>query len=771
MTKTRANRAGPAAGLIAQVLLLAVLAAGAGLGATGWTVGIACAVTMATALAHGLERDSGDRLGPASWVTLARGTLAVGAAALAADSLSHDISVALIVTLAAVALALDPMDGWLARRTGTSTALGARFDGEVDAFLILALSVYVAPAYGAWVLAIGIARYLFLAGEWLLPWMRAPLPARRWRKLVAAMQGVVLTVAAAEVLPRTLMQVLLLAALALLTASMVECVLWLWRRRDAAARAQLRTGIAVALTVAALLLVWAALVAPNHPRDVNLGAFARIPLELLVVIAVAILLPATPRRVLSLVAGALLSLIVLVKLLDIGFFTAFDRPFKPLDDSSYLGIGIETLGDTIGSSAANLVVAVAAVLVLALLSLPVLALLRVTRVAAGQRDWVLRAAAILGVVWVALRVVDAPVASSSAAALAVDEVQAVRANLAGRAAFTRALSHDRFRATPGNRLLTGLRGKDVLLVFVESYGRVAVQDSSISPRIDALLERGTAQLRAAGFSSRSAFLTSPTFGGLSWLAHSSVQSGLVVNGQWRYDKLVEHGRLTLTRAFKRAGWRAVGIMPGNHRAWPEGSTFYHYDRVFDRRNLGYRGPDFGLPPMPDQYTLLTLQRRELAKRDRPPVFAEVDLISSHAPWTRIPQLIPWDEVGDGSIFDRVPAEESTQASLFGDADRARAAYGHSIEYSLSTLFSFVRRYGDDDLVLVVLGDHQPATLVTGHDDPSHDVPISVIAHDPKVMDRIGGWSWEDGMLPSPDAPIWDMSAFRDRFLTAFGPSP
>jgi hypothetical protein len=229
--------------------------------------------------------------------------------------------------------------------------------------------------------------------------------------------------------------------------------------------------------------------------------------------------------------------------------------------------------------------------------------------------------------------------------------------------------------------------------------------------------------------------------------------------------------VTLTRAFKRAGWRAVGAMPGNRRAWPEGSSFYHYDAVYDRRNLGYRGPAFGLPPMPDQYTLLVLQRRELAKRHRPPLFAEVDLISSHAPWTRIPQLISWDDVGDGSIFDRIPAEESTQAGLFGDAERARAAYGHSIEYSMRTIFSFVRRYGDDDLVMVVLGDHQPATLVTGHDDPSHDVPISVIAHDPKVIKRIAGWSWQDGMLPSRSAPVWPMAAFRDRFLTAFGPSP
>jgi phosphatidylglycerophosphate synthase len=766
MTK-RVSRMGPATGLIAQVLLLSVLVETVGLGAAGWIVGVACAVTMAAALARGLGRGRGERLGPASWVTLARATLAVGVAGLAADSFTTTRPVALLVTLAAVALGLDLVDGWVARRTGTATALGARFDGEVDAFLILALSVYVAPAYGAWVLAIGAARYVFLAGEWLLPWMRAPLPPRRWRRLVAAAQGVALTVAAAEVLPRALTQALLVTALVLLAASMGECVWWLWRRRQAVPDIGRPAGFAVALTVLALLLVWAVLVAPDQPSHLTLGAFVRLPLELLVVVAVAALLPATPRRVLAVLAGAVLSVVVVVKVLDMGFFTAFDRPFSPVDDSSYAGIGVETLRDAIGTSSADLVVAVAGLLVVALLAVPVLALLRVTRVAAGHRGWALKAAAALGVVWLALRVVGAPVASSGAAALAVGEMRAVRTGLADQAALAREIAHDRFGATPGDRLLTGLRGKDVLLVFVESYGRVAVQGSSFSPGVDAVLDRGNAQLRAAGFSSRSAFLSSPTFGGLSWLAHSTLQSGVQVDGQRRYNQLVQHNRLTLTRAFKRAGWRAVGVMPANHRAWPEGFSYYRYDQIYDRRNLGYRGPDFGLPPMPDQYALLALQRRELATRHRAPLFAEVDLISSHAPWTRIPRLIPWDEVGDGSVFDRVPAEESTKASLFGDAKRARAAYGQSIEYSLSTLFSFVQRYGDDNTVLVVLGDHQPATLVSGQ-GAGHDVPISVIAHDPKVLDQIAGWGWQDGLLPSPQAPVWPMAAFRDRFLGAFG---
>jgi hypothetical protein len=185
--------------------------------------------------------------------------------------------------------------------------------------------------------------------------------------------------------------------------------------------------------------------------------------------------------------------------------------------------------------------------------------------------------------------------------------------------------------------------------------------------------------------------------------------------------------------------------------------------------------------MPDQYALAALQRLELAKPDRRPVFAEVDLVSSHEPWTRIPRLIDWDEVGDGSIFNRIPPDRSTPeikvgnlfrnlTALVSDSDKVRAAYGESIRYTLNTLVSFVQRYGDEDLVLVVMGDHQPWTIVSGL-GASHDVPISVIARDPAVLDRIVGWGWEDGLRPGPHAPVWPMNAFRDRFLSAFGSQP
>ena len=221
----------PVTGLIAQMLLLAALAGTVGLSGAGWVVGVTCGIITNALLARGLSRYRSDRLGPADWVTLARATLAGGVAALTADSFGRPAPVTTLVTLTVVALTLDAVDGWVARRTQTESTLGGLFDGEVDAFLILVLSVYVARSAGAWVLAIGAARYAFFAAGWLLPWMRRTLPPRYWRKVVAATAGVALTVAVPDVLPRFLTNALLAVSLGLLVESFGRDVGWLWRRR------------------------------------------------------------------------------------------------------------------------------------------------------------------------------------------------------------------------------------------------------------------------------------------------------------------------------------------------------------------------------------------------------------------------------------------------------------------------------------------------------------------------------------------------------------
>ncbi|HJR37839.1 MAG TPA: CDP-alcohol phosphatidyltransferase family protein [Nocardioidaceae bacterium] len=787
-------RSGLAVGLVAQVALLAALATTVGLTGFGWLVGIVCGVVMVASVDRGMVRTGTDTFGPADLVTLIRATLACAVAALVADSFLGQAAVTALVTLAAAGLVLDAVDGWVARRTRTTSAFGARFDGEVDAFLILVLSVYVAGSAGGWVLAIGAMRYAFAAAGWGMPWLRRKLPPRYWRKVVAATQGIVLTVAAADVVPHALMTALLVVALALLVESFGRDVWWSWRHRDLervgsneraeqveqAERSERtprigprgRAVAGVVLNGLALLLVWFALVVPDQAQKVTPGAFFRIPVEGLVVAGLALVLPALARRAMTLLVGLLLGLVALLKVLDMGFFAALDRPFNLVTDRSYFSPVRVLVRDAIGPVAGDIVLATAVVLALAILVFMPLSLGRLAALVARHRTRSLRTLMALAVIWVTCAAFGLqtqggePIASANAGGLAVEQVRAMTAAVQDRQEFDEAAATDRFHDTTDVKLLTGLRGKDVLIAFVESYGRIAIEGSPSSPQIQHLLDDGTTRLRAAGYSSQSAFLTSPTFGGLSWLAHSTLQTGLWVSDQGRYDRLLEGNRVSLSRLFKRAGWRTVAMMPANREEWPEGRAFYDFDTIYDRDAIDYHGPRFGFSLMPDQYALSAFQRLELADRHHTPVMAQIELASSHAPWAPLPEMVDWDRLGDGSVFDEVREDAQSATELWRHPEDVEPEYIKSIAYCLSTLISFVEEYGDDDLVLIVVGDHQPATVVSGH-GASRDVPISVIAHDPTVLDRISGWGWQDGLRPAPEAPVWRMDAFRDRFLAAY----
>ncbi|QHC22478.1 CDP-alcohol phosphatidyltransferase family protein [Streptomyces sp. GS7] len=221
-----------AAGAVAQLVLLEALCRAVGLGTAGWLAGSVFAVATVATLTRALCRSWPDSFGPANRVTLARATLVGGVTALVADSFGRRPAVTALIGLATVALVLDAVDGRVARRTGTATPLGARFDMEVDAFLILVLSVYVAKALGPWVTAIGAMRYAFVVASWALPWLRAALPHSTARKTVAACQGIVLVVAAAGIVPREAEFGAVAGALALLVWSFGRDAVWLWRARE-----------------------------------------------------------------------------------------------------------------------------------------------------------------------------------------------------------------------------------------------------------------------------------------------------------------------------------------------------------------------------------------------------------------------------------------------------------------------------------------------------------------------------------------------------------
>ena len=530
------------------------------------------------------------------------------------------------------------------------------------------------------------------------------------------------------------------------------------------------------VSVLAALLVVAALSVPERLEQLEVAAFVRLPLELVVLLAVVLAVPdrlARLRTGLAVVGGLLLAVSAVFRVLDLAFREVLNRPFDALIDWSYAGSLVETVRDSADGQNGTLLLLTAALTLVVLLFLVPLSVLRLTRVVVRNRGAAVPAVAALAVSWLVLAGLQVqgtagPLASRDTSGYVYGQVARIPDELRDRREFLAASRTDPLDDVAADQLFTGLRGKDVALVFVESYGRVAVEGSSFSPGVVEVLEEGTAQLEHSGFTSRSAFLTSPTYGAASWLAHATLQSGLWADSQQRYDVLVTSPRQTLTSLFERAGWRTVGLSPANNRDWPQ-RDFYGFDQFYDSRNVGYEGPRFGYPTMPDQFTLDAFHRLELAPGPRPPVMAEVDLITSHAPWSRVPRLIDQADVGDGSVFEGMPEQLASAGDIWPEAERVRAAYGDAIEYSLRALVRFVTTYGDDDLVLVVVGDHQPATIVSGP-DAGFEVPVSVVAKDPAVIDRIDGWGWGAGLRPQPDAPVWRMDEFRDRLVAAYGAS-
>ena len=173
-----------------------------------------------------------DAMGPANGVTLARGVLVSAVAAMIGEP-SAAAWLWLTTPLAMVALALDGVDGYVARRCDVESPFGARLDMELDALLTMVLAVLVwqtgrAPA---WVLASGAMRYAFVAAAVVAPWLRAPLPPRYRRKVVCVLQIGSLILCLLPFLAPPLTVVIAAVGLLALSGSFAVDVVWLWRRR------------------------------------------------------------------------------------------------------------------------------------------------------------------------------------------------------------------------------------------------------------------------------------------------------------------------------------------------------------------------------------------------------------------------------------------------------------------------------------------------------------------------------------------------------------
>jgi hypothetical protein len=322
-------------------------------------------------------------------------------------------------------------------------------------------------------------------------------------------------------------------------------------------------------------------------------------------------------------------------------------------------------------------------------------------------------------------------------------------------------------------LLGRLAGRDLVLAFIESYGVSAVEDPRYAPVVRPALEELERTSEARGIHVATGRMIAPSQGGMSWLGHGSTISGLWLDNQLRYELMLASGRPTLIDDLETAGYRSLAVMPQITMAWPEGRLL-GYDEIRTRAEIDYRGPALNWVTMPDQFTWSWIQRNALADSTDVPVFVEVGMISSHAPWTPILELEPWEAIGDGEIFGRWQDAGESPESLWRDGDRVREAYAGSVRYAVEAMVSWIDRYLDDQVVLVALGDHQPAPLVTG-EGAARSVPVHIVSTDPEIVRGFVERGFLPGAFPPTgpdDADTPRMSDLRELLLEALsGPAP
>ena len=504
----------------------------------------------------------------------------------------------------------------------------------------------------------------------------------------------------------------------------------------------------------ALLLVWVALALPNHPGAFTWGALTLVPLDLA---AAALLLLAAPRA--WRIVAALLWAATVMKLVDLAGYMALGRALNPATDLVLVPLGWALLRDVLGLPAA-LGAALALVLAAWLLWRALAwAAARLAARAPGPRA---RPALAFGVLAAAgLAVAETagrldPPGEAFTTRLAWEHVRDAVAARRALAAFRAEAAAE--AARPPETVLPALAGRDVLIVFVESYGRSALEAPAYAPRLRALLAGLEPRLAAAGLAVRSGWLASPVAGGQSWLARASALSGLPISDEARYRALLASSRRTLPQLAQGAGWRSVALVPAITRPWPE-AAWMGYDRVLAAQDLGYAGPSFGWAPAPDQFALAALERAELGPGPRAPVIAEIALVSSHAPWTPLPTLRPWPALGDGSDYR---AEGPSAEALWRDPEAVRAHYAAAVAYSLGAAVEFALRH--PEALTLILGDHPPAPFVALA--PGRDVPAHLIGP-PALVDRAAAWGWTPGLRPGPEVASRPMSGLRDALLAAF----
>lgn len=321
---------------------------------------------------------------------------------------------------------------------------------------------------------------------------------------------------------------------------------------------------------------------------------------------------------------------------------------------------------------------------------------------------------------------------------------------------------------PLSSTLSLIQGRDVLIVFVESYGRVAYDNRDFFETLAPARAELAAAASDTGRGVVSGYVESPTFGGGSWLAHLSFLTGIEMRDAGQAQLLMTQSRRNFGDAMAEHGYRRVALMPGLKMPWPEG-VFYNFDQIYDDASLQYRGPAFGWWRIPDQFSLAKLDELELTPRtgaadDRKPLFVFFPTITTHTPFRPTPPYqSDWSRLLGEQPFDEAPLQQSL--SQLPEWSNLAPGYTDSVAYTLQTLAGYLRTQARDDLIVVIVGDHQPPAMVSGV-GASWNVPVHVIASQQPLLDSFGQCGFVSGLIPGPQA-LGSMHRLGPTLLHAF----
>lgn len=521
----------------------------------------------------------------------------------------------------------------------------------------------------------------------------------------------------------------------------------------------------------AALVLHLVLIQPNHPAAVSWRMLLLFPLELPVILLTLIAFGCSQAgAVFRLVLVALLTLSTALKAADFGMFVALSRGFNPVADWPLILSFYQLIVGAIGPGAAVLASISAVIAVIALAAALWWACgvwARVSRsipVAVGAG---VVAIFVSGITAMEIRSVMGketmpfPVPGTAfTARLSVERYQTAQETTKKLRAFRKAAADDPLADQTG---MFDALDRDVFVIFVESYGRTSFDTPFYANQHLETLRKAEARLTGLGLSLSSTFLTAPTQGGQSWLSHASFANGFRVDNQNSYRAILGSGRKTLFHLAARSGFRTAAVMPQVTLDWPEAQTM-GFDTILAAKDLGYAGPAFNWITMPDQFTFAAMDRL-LGDTDAP-LFVQVATGSSHAPWVPVPEILDWDDIGDGKIYAPIVAQSDPPSVVWQDHDRVRQQYRDAVDYALQAVFAYAELHAEDPPLLIIIGDHQAAGFIALDDRP--DVPLHVIG--PKhLVNRIATEGFTKGLIPAADTkprPMSDLRGHLVRTLTS-----